>query len=289
MLIVCITVGKTDEALGLLKFMQNKRIECSVWTFNAAMFGCAKVGRWRDALAVFESMRTYVDKKKADASSGKSSGNMSSDSLHTTLNAEDNSLVMATALREISNYDSEDTEVGGDGSDEEEDDEDDYESYMESFDIANIVTYNTLIEALGEGGQFMLVDDIYRDAVQKGIVNPFRDFKSRGWVDLHYHSVHMGNAALRYLFEDMKSDPSVLNGDGACNREITVIVGKGSKLQRVVEMQLKNEFRPAIRANVCVGNIGRLRLDLEDVRFWLQTHKNLSVAHEDDGAVDAVF
>ena len=70
--------------------------------------------------------------------------------------------------------------------------------------VANQVTYNTLIEALGEGGQHILVDELYKEAVENNIVNPLSGF-DRGYIDLHGHSVHMAKAAMRYTFEYMLS------------------------------------------------------------------------------------
>jgi pentatricopeptide repeat protein len=43
--------------------------------------------------------------------------------------------------------------------------------------IANQVTYNTLIEALGVGGQFTLVDELYKEAIDNNIVNPLSEFR----------------------------------------------------------------------------------------------------------------
>ena len=66
--------------------------------------------------------------------------------------------------------------------------------------VANQVTYNTLIEALGQGGQFILVDELYKEAIENGIVSPLSNIK-KGWIDLHGHSVQMAKAAIRYSFE----------------------------------------------------------------------------------------
>jgi pentatricopeptide repeat protein len=278
----CAACGKTDEALALLAHMRDKGLECTVFTYNAAMFACAKTGRWRDALNVFEVMRSHISQGgSADqrlfigAIDNRPARDESADELF-AMTEEDGRRVMQSTLLDLSAVSEEVMEAT-------EDTEEYESSYMESFNIANIVTYNTLIEALGEGGQFMLVDDVYQDAVSKGIVNPLRDFKTRGWVDLHFHSVHMGNAALRYLFEAMIDDEALLNGQGDLVTDITIIIGKGGRLQKAIQTQLRNDFRPAIRSSVLNKNIGRLSLSPKDVGFWLRTHRSLRGAMASSG------
>ena len=65
---------------------------------------------------------------------------------------------------------------------------------------SNIFTYNTLIEALGAGDQHLLIDEVYRQAVMDGVFNPFLNI-TVGQVDLHNHSSHMAQAAMRLLFD----------------------------------------------------------------------------------------
>ena len=148
------------------------------------------------------------------------------------------------------------------------------ENFLGSFQFANIVTVNTLIEALGEGEQFTLVDEVYLDAVKRNIISPLVKFEE-GLVDLHFHSVHMANAALRYVFEVMLADDTALNAQGEVSKDIVVIIGKGSKLLKAVQAQFKNDFRPAIRTSVLDKNRGRLALSSKDVSYWLRTHKSL--------------
>jgi hypothetical protein len=124
------------------------------------------------------------------------------------------------------------------------------------------------------------VDDIYQDAVGRGIVSPFKDFRSKGWIDLHYHSVHMGHAAMRYLFETLlltEEYYSVLVNDKGNEmvNEIIVIIGKGDKLQKAIQTQLRNDFRPPIKSSVAARNTGRLVLCSKDVVTWLNTHRAL--------------
>ena len=245
------------------------------------MCSCAKVGRWRDALKVFEMMRDYLGERDKDESSKLAFSRAdlveaASDEAVFVLSNEANQQLLKNTIAGLASefMDSEDADEC-----EEEEGEDansGYESYMASFNMTNIVTYNTLIQALGEGGQFLMVDDIYQDAVMKSIVNPLQNFKSEGWIDLHFHSVHMGKAAIRYTFESILNDSdlynSVVGENGELIKGITVIIGKGARLKRAIQLQLKNEFRPSIRAALSPRNAGRLILSLRDVKLWLRTH-----------------
>jgi pentatricopeptide repeat protein len=65
---------------------------------------------------------------------------------------------------------------------------------------SNIITFNSLIEVLGEGKQEYLVDEIYQEALLQNIIYPYENI-DKGWIDLHYHSIHMSRAALRKAFE----------------------------------------------------------------------------------------
>lgn len=268
--------------------MIERRIECSAWTFNAAMCSCAKGGRWRDALSVFEMMRNYLSNHEEESSRSDrgrgilDAGSDGDDELPFV--AEINQQMLQNTITGLASeyMDDMDSGVWDEEAERSENDEEeesnllDYESYMASFNRTDIVTYNTLIQALGEGGQFPMVDEIYQDAVNKGIVSPLKNFETLGWIDLHFHSVHMGNAAVRYTFERMLNDAklynSVVTKNGELAKSITIIIGKGLKLQKAIQVQLKNDFRPSIRAIISPRNRGRLLLSSRDVQFWLRTH-----------------
>lgn len=266
---------------AMLRLLQGAAFNMRYRTFNAAIFACAKTGRWRDALTVFEIMREKMS--KAPAAEDRDPGSPASENeFSLTISDEESHNQLQETLMDLNsdflqNKTAESFDFDAD--------EESSESYMESFNIANIVTYNTLIEALGEGEQFMLVDEVYKDALKKGIVNPLANFQSKGLIDLHFHSRHMGNAALRYVFESMLSDPSVLGPDGELSNAIVIIIGKGDKLKKAIQSQLKNEFRPAIRSSVLNRNVGRLVLSYKDVSYWLRTHKSIrSSSFEEDAS-----
>jgi hypothetical protein len=111
------------------------------------MFACAKVGKWREALNVYEMMRSYMHNESipvgeaAEVAPALSSEDEDAD--------DSNFKLMQSAVLDMSAKYLRDGDV-------DQDEGEVLESYMAAFDTANIVTYNTLIEALGEGGQYML-------------------------------------------------------------------------------------------------------------------------------------
>ena len=105
-----------------------------------------------------------------------------------------------------------------------------------------------MLMILSQGGQGILVDELYREAVDSGVVSPLRSFE-KGLIDLHGHSSHMAIAALRYTFDQMlerdaerlKQQQQQSTTDTVKrkrNKELTVIVGKGGKLASVIQREL---------------------------------------------------
>ena len=137
----------------------------------------------------------------------------------------------------------------------------------------NRITYNALIEALGEAGEIERMDGWYLDAVTAGVLSPFKELARHGWVDLHLHSVHMAEAAVRMTFHTLRAlymQDALPNGG-----EIVFIVGKGRKLLQAINKQLadSHEFSPPIRCHVRSSNLGRLLLNKDDViNFLKQTN-----------------
>ena len=101
-----------------------------------------------------------------------------------------------------------------------------------------------------QGGQGILVDELYREAVDSGVVSPLRSFE-KGLIDLHGHSSHMAVAALRYTFDHMlEREAERLKQQSATDsvkrkklKELTVIVGKGGKLASVIQRELTGRIR----------------------------------------------
>ena len=102
-----------------------------------------------------------------------------------------------------------------------------------------------------QGGQGILVDELYREAVDSGVVSPLRSF-DKGLIDLHGHSSHMAVAALRYTFDHMleREAERLKQQQSATDtvrrkklKELTVLVGKGGKLASVIQRELTGRIR----------------------------------------------
>jgi pentatricopeptide repeat protein len=127
----------------------------------------------------------------------------------------------------------------------------------------NRVSYNALIEALGEAGEYEKADEWYLDAVTVGVLSPFKDLARHGWVDLHMHSVAMARSAVQMTFSTLRAlhTQDAMPNEG----EIVFIVGKGRKLLQAINQHLAEAFDPPIRCHVHSSNLGRLLLNKQDV------------------------
>jgi pentatricopeptide repeat protein len=127
----------------------------------------------------------------------------------------------------------------------------------------NRVSYNALIEALREAGEYKKADEWYLDAVTVGVLSPFKDLARHGWVDLHMHSVNMARSAVQMTFSTLRA---LHTQDAVPNEgEIVFIVGKGRKLLQAINQHLAEAFDPPIRCHVHSSNLGRLLLNKQDV------------------------
>jgi len=167
----------------------------------------------------------------------------------------------------------EDMEDLEDGEIEEEEDDDEtvfIQPHKAGKLRPDIITYNTLVQALGEGGQDALIDDVYTDAIRQGV---FRSVyhSPEGWVlDLHKHSVQLAKGAVRVAFHRiLDMEPNMFPN------EMMIVVGRGSKLLQAVETQLADDFRPSIRAKINPFNPGCLDLVSSDIKAWLDAHSKM--------------
>eukprot|EP01041_Mallomonas_annulata_P000193 gene193-344_t len=329
---VCATCAQADHALTLLEKMDLEGLRPNIWAFNSAIAACAKCGRWKDALAVFEVMRGTDDNNNnnnnnkydihshiedgmadvdtsdndtVDIDSYNNSGSgstlpITTDNISSTSSSQTNSI-------SINNTN---TNMLASSSDNDNSSIDPARGKIRP----NVITYNTLVEALGEGGQHFLIDDIYADALKKNIFHPVSYSANEGLlIDLHDHSVHLAKAAIRNIFERLHRRDSTLkypllsehallhfnnssssshsnsnnnnnnmqqrnnNSDSSPNMcvDVTIITGKGFKLTNAILNQLIDDFRPAIRSSLHKTNSGRLVLSATDVQRWLHAHRKL--------------
>ena len=220
----CASGGRATEALHLLDMMINKNITPNVWTYNSVLSACAKVGRWRDALVIFQMMRGetpqfLVPFEQKSFYVLNEEGKYIGDGDNT--NEEDD--------EDDDMLDNSDESIGDDSVLNSTDDVE--EDFFTPFEVSsNKFTYNTIIEVLGEGGQTHLIDEIYRNALSQGIFNPFHNIRM-GNIDLHSHTSHMAEAALRYIFGQFQTLINGFDGDVTLkNDKIIEEIDENSKI-----------------------------------------------------------
>jgi pentatricopeptide repeat protein len=251
-----ISAGRSADAFKILSFMEKNKIHRNVWTYNAAISACTKEKKWKDALRIYEMMRS--DLSEADFR------NHSLPDVEGQINDFDD---VQVTFGHLATKDNNPTE------------------FFDS--ISSIVTANSLMEVLADGQQDLLIDQIYDDVISREIIKPFV-FSDQGLpiTDLHFHSVVMAKAAIRFLFHGILLKGSSIIGTAATHgayaaasgNSLTVITGKGEKLKDAVKDQLSSEFSPPIKCSVLNGNAGRLVLDENDVKAWLSVHGNWTIA-----------
>jgi pentatricopeptide repeat protein len=237
----CASCGQSDEAIRILNQMISSNVTASIWTFNSVLSACAKSGNWKDSLSIFEKMRAYIEANHMSIDEGNKSTEF------------DVSMSQVESVEALISIDSSSISLN-------------------SFKVL----YNTLIQALGDGNQGILVDEIYKEGINKRIFAPF-DNLSKGFVDLHFHSVYMAKAAARLCFviflENEEIVKSLFNKDG---NGLLIIVGhnRGNKLLQAIQSCLMDEFTPSIRSDVLSSNAGRLLVNSGDALEWIRTNKN---------------
>ena len=306
----CAAAGKPDQAISLLKMMVNTGIRRNAVTYTAAISACSKTGRWKDALSIYEMVQQEENLSAYETESESKGGNDNNDSEATDTEKMELSIEREEEEEDAEEEEEEEEEEIDDDEYEDEDDDDDEDdgifSSSEAYsypnnaggergekDVAMNVLYNALIECLGEGHQTMLVDDLYKEALKRRAVTPFKLLEKKNWIDLHDHSAHMARAAMRKAFQQLVKDyetgsgyhsnrnngnGSISNGSNSKNKnkDIVVIVGKGERLQAAIEEQLLHEFKPSIRAYRFEKNMGRLLLPERDVIAYCKAYANNS-------------
>lgn len=103
----------------------------------------------------------------------------------------------------------------------------------------NVVTMNSLLEALDSADQKELAQSKYDEGVQLGIVNPWRWTKNKDGgplfaLDLHRFSAAMAKAAIRNIMDSWLNENDVTGGLSA---DLVIITGKG----------INSESRPVLQ------------------------------------------
>lgn len=145
-----------------------------------------------------------------------------------------------------------------------------YERMLESPFKPNVVTINSIMEALDKADQKELAQTIYDEGLDRGLLDPWKKTKSEEGksivaLDLHTFSESMAKAAIRKTMDtwlDEKDSTGGLNGD------FVIITGKGkhSTSHPVLQKATKKVLLEyGIEADVDKSNHGRIVVCMRDL------------------------
>jgi pentatricopeptide repeat protein len=179
---VCSAAGEVDEAMKLFRAVQQQQdgghplypgVRPTTLTYCKVIQALQSHGRWREALEVYE-----LGVQEGDSAA---CGDVVTQAAAVSVAADDGS------EKEVPFFQPRD----GSGS------------------MDAVWLHRALLECLATAGQTLLVDEIYRRALleqESTPLRPFRRLQVDSTVDLHHHSVHMAQSAMRCCFSDMLSD-----------------------------------------------------------------------------------
>lgn len=224
-------------AISLLRRMKENGLKPDMHTYSSAISACEAAGKWQRALSILQA----------------AIGESHDDSL--------NLYCFNAALAAC--------EKGG--------------AWVEALDLfermkqmngkglsPNVVTYGSLILALENAGQKDMALSLYRDAIRKDVVKPWRNTRDEKGnyiraMDLHSFSAAMARAAVRNHLEQLRrKSPSDEFHD------LVIIVGKGLRsgdepvLRDAAEQVLFREY--GLASDVDSSNHGRLVVKGESIK-----------------------
>eukprot|EP00532_Pseudo-nitzschia_australis_P005643 CAMPEP_0168175196 /NCGR_PEP_ID=MMETSP0139_2-20121125/6976_1 /TAXON_ID=44445 /ORGANISM="Pseudo-nitzschia australis, Strain 10249 10 AB" /LENGTH=1193 /DNA_ID=CAMNT_0008093533 /DNA_START=314 /DNA_END=3892 /DNA_ORIENTATION=+ len=228
-------------SLALYRRMTEEGLKPDVQTHSSIISSCEAAGEWQRALWV---LQTIIDKSVDESDDAPPSLNLYC--WNAALSACEKGGAWVEAL-------------------------DLYERMIESPFKPNVVTINSLMEALDKADQKELAQSIYDEGLELGILHPWRkttktDGEPIMALDLHNFSESMARAAIRKTMDnwlDEKDETGVLTGD------FVIITGKGKHsvshpvLQKAAKQVLQEEY--GIKADVDKSNGGRLIISRQDL------------------------
>lgn len=232
-----------EAALSLLRRMKECGLYPDIQTFSSAISACEAAGQWQRAIGVLRQMN-------AD--------NVCTPNLY-CFNA-------ALAACEKGGAWLEAVEL--------------YER-MESAGVTpNFISVNSLLIALEQACQMELAEHIYREAVKKRIIQPWkwttcieeRQSRRIRAMDLHFCSVAMAKIALRNVMYSLFTRSPLLD---LSKQDLVLIVGKGNRSQNNVPILLP-EVQKFVSQEYGLNiardetNLGRLRIRREDLLQYCQ-------------------
>jgi pentatricopeptide repeat domain-containing protein 1 len=231
-----------EIALSLLRRMKEEGLTPDIHTYSSVISACEAAGQWQRALGVLQSI---IDEDASEESFARPK-TLNLYCWNAAISACEKGGAWVEAL-------------------------DLYERMLEteSF-MPNVVTMNSLLEALDNNGQKELAQSKYDEGLALGIVNPWRWTKDKNGeallaLDLHTFSAAMTRAALRNLFDKWLDEN---DSTGGLTRDLVIITGQGRNRpsQPVLQTTAKEVLLEyGIEAQVDVTNKGRLVIGIEEL------------------------
>jgi len=223
-------------SLSLYRRMTEEGLTPDVQTHSSIISSCEAAGEWQRALWV---LQTIIDKSKDMPSS------LNIYCWNAALSACEKGGAWVEAL-------------------------DLYERMLESPFKPNVVTINSMMEALDKADQKELAQSIYDEALELGLLNPWKtttnaEGESIVALDLHTFSGSMAKAAIRKTMDTWLDENE---STGGLSTDFVIITGKGKHsvsdpvLQEATKMVL---LEYGIEATADKSNRGRIVISISDL------------------------
>jgi pentatricopeptide repeat domain-containing protein 1 len=231
-----------EISLALLNRMVDEGLTPDVQTYSSVISACEAAGQWQRALGVLQTIIAQDDPNHA----GKDAVSLNPYCWNAAISACEKGGAWVEAL-------------------------DLYERMLESELISpNIVTMNSLLQALDKNGQKELAQSKYDEGVKLGIVNPWKQTYNHAGepilaLDLHKFSSAMAKAALRNTLDTWLDET---DHTGGLSTDLVIITGKG--LNSASDPVLQNTVAEVLHEYGLEGttdqtNSGRIVVDIESL------------------------
>ncbi|VEU41164.1 unnamed protein product [Pseudo-nitzschia multistriata] len=229
-------------SLALYRRMTEEGLKPDVQTHSSIISSCEAAGEWQRALWVLQSI---IDKSADEPDDATPSLNVYC--WNAALSACEKGGAWVEAL-------------------------DLYERMLESPFQPNVVTINSMMEALDKADQKELAQSIYDEGLELGILHPWKETTDKDGtpimaLDLHNFSESMARAAVRKTMDNWLDEKDETGG--GLSGDFVIITGKGKHsashpvLQRVTKQVFREEY--GIEAAVDKSNSGRLVISTGDL------------------------
>jgi len=257
----CGAEGRWEEALNLIKIMQRggRRSRPNKIAYTAAISACGRSGEWEHAMELFNDMKK----------DGLQPDRVSYNALLYSLRVADK----ADEAYEIWN------EMCGRGEDSDD-----------RWSTPDIITLTDVLGTLDPKGKKnkQRIDDIFREAVKRGIVIREDSLDSLWEVDLSGMSFPVARAACRFIFNrglqavregEAVEDVTLITGVGVSHRNAPGGQGRGNDeqdrssgataLREYIRQILRDDFDPPIYCSVPQYAAGTVVASKEIMQKWI--------------------